>query len=483
MEATANLAGAGLIGQYLVNGEEQQQAHRSNISLSKSNPFVLRSPTLEEIALIGQINVGIGSQASITTFLSVDSPSSLESENDDNNNDKKTQHVAAAINNNSNNSNTNTSTSATNNTNATSQSNKKRKAEEVFDEYENVLKNSISKDAESLTHFNNLKAEYEKMRTILRSLRRKLSSYTSPSKRNSTISQRQTLGTGRYEIERKEKQEKIKVLEENLDTYFGKIVDVEKRLEIFQNKNKNRIKQHRIFVQQTTRKMELEEVLKSIQVKLNDTQEKVKDAEAILISYETPLPRHNKDNEFDTSKNHKMNVSTKNIEDMSKEDCLKEIEHLKNICNVHKEALLNDENRKKIFLAKDSECIKSVKAMENAENEIVTIDQNVKLACDTYDSLRSQANNIIYDEANKNKMIVAMRILHQNGGAMMMNDFKEEIRTRIEIEHNGNVDKNAETSNSNQQAVNAVQLVYTLLANRLVQFDRSNGTEVFSLLL
>ena len=83
MEATANLAGAGLIGQYLVNGEEQQQTHRSSISLSKSNPFILRSPTIEEIALIGQINVGIGSQASKTTFLSVDSPSILESENDE----------------------------------------------------------------------------------------------------------------------------------------------------------------------------------------------------------------------------------------------------------------------------------------------------------------------------------------------------------------------------------------------------------------
>ena len=44
-------------------------------------------------------------------------------------------------------------------------------------------------------------------------------------------------------------------------------------------------------------KKELEEVLKSKQGKLNDTQEKGKDAEAILISYETPLPRHNKDNE------------------------------------------------------------------------------------------------------------------------------------------------------------------------------------------
>ena len=275
------------------------------------------------------------------------------------------------------------------------------------------------------------------------------------------------------------------MLEENLDTYLGKIVDIEKRLEIFQNKNKNRIKQHKIFVQRTTRKMELEEVLKSIQVRLNDMQEKVRDAEAILISYEEPLPlhRHSKDNEYGASKNNKMNVSTKNIEDMCKEDCLKEIEHLKNICNVHKETLLNDENRKKIFLAKNSECIKLIKAMEDAENEIVIIDQNVKLVCDKYDSLRSQANNIIHDEANKNQMIVALRILHQNGGAMMMNDFKEEIRTRIEIEHSGDVDKNAETNNNNQQAVSAVQLVYTLLANRLVQFDRSNGTEVFSLLI
>merc|ERR1711991_919004 len=300
-----------------------------------------------------------------------------------------------------------------------------------------------------------------------------------------TIAQRENLGTGHYEIERKDKQEEIKNLEEKLDTYLGGIVEVEKRLDIFQNKNKNRIKQHEVFTQRTTRKIELEEVLESIQSDLTEIQEKVKDAEAILISFESPMPLdiHNKDNQYGISKNDKMHLSNKNIEDMSYEECMKEVEQLKANCNSHKETLLNDENRKKIFLAKDSECIESVKAMEAAENEIVTIEQNIKLACDKYDSLRSQASDIIFDKSNYNQMIVAMRILHQNGGVMTMHDFKDEIRTRVQIKHNDNVVKKAEGNHSSQQTVNAVQLVYTLLANRLVQFDRSDGTEVFSLLM
>ena len=61
----------------------------------------------------------------------------------------------------------------------------------------------------------------------------------------------------------------------------------------------------------------------------------------------------------------------------------------------------------------------------------------------------------------------------------MMDDFKEQLRTRIGVKQG----EEKEEEEGEEKQVNSVQLVYTLLANRLVQFDRSNGTEVFSLLI
>ena len=101
-----------------------------------------------------------------------------------------------------------------------------------------------------------------------------------------------------------------------------------------------------------------------------------------------------------------------------------------------------------------------------------------KLACDTYDELRLQALNVIFDEKNTNQIVLALRILHQNGGAMMMDDFKQQIQSRINC-----ADGSSKDTKDSSAPVDPVQLVYTLLANRLVQFDRSNGTEVFSFLL
>jgi len=243
--------------------------------------------------------------------------------------------------------------------------------------------------------------------------------------------------------------------------------------------------------------MELDEILENIQSDLNNIQEKVKDAEAVLISYETPLPQsgnnnnnnnnssssnnNDNNNNDNNTNNNNNNISARNVDEMSKLECLKEIEQLKSICNVHKNTLLNDENKKNIFLANDAECIQSVKKMEDAENAIVNIDKNVKLVCDKYDTLRSQAKDIIFDKKNTNQMILAMRILHQNGGAMMMDDFKEQLRTRIGVKKGE--EKEEGEGEGEEKQINPVQLVYTLLANRLVQFDRSNGTEVFSLLI
>ena len=45
--------------------------------------------------------------------------------------------------------------------------------------------------------------------------------------------------------------------------------------------------------------------------------------------------------------------------------------------------------------------------------------------------MRSQALNVIFDENNTNQIVLALRILHQNGGAMMMDDFKQQIQSRI----------------------------------------------------
>ena len=101
--------------------------------------------------------------------------------------------------------------------------------------------------------------------------------------------------------------------------------------------------------------------------------------------------------------------------------------------------------------------------MEDAENAIVNIDKNVKLVCDKYDTLRSQAKDIIFDKKNTNQMILAMRILHQNGGAMMMDDFKEQLRTRIGVKQG----EEKEEEEGEEKQINSVQLVYTLLANRL----------------
>ena len=70
------------------------------------------------------------------------------------------------------------------------------------------------------------------------------------------------------------------MLEDNLSMYEEKIEEAEKSLISFQSKNKNRIKRHELFIERTTRKMELDEILENIQSDLNDIQEKVKDAEA-----------------------------------------------------------------------------------------------------------------------------------------------------------------------------------------------------------
>ena len=64
---------------------------------------------------------------------------------------------------------------------------------------------------------------------------------------------------------------------------------------------------------------------------------------------------------------------------------------------------------------------------------------------------------------------------------MMMDDFKEQLRTRIGVKQGE--EKEEGEGEGEEKQINSVQLVYTLLANRLVQFDRSNGTEVFSLLI
>ena len=61
---------------------------------------------------------------------------------------------------------------------------------------------------------------------------------------------------------------------------------------------------------------------------------------------------------------------------------------------------------------------------------------------------------------------------------MMMDDFKQQIQSRINC-----ADGSSNDTKDSSALVDPVQLVYTLLANRLVQFDRSNGTEVFSFLL
>ena len=153
---------------------------------------------------------------------------------------------------------------------------------------------------------------------------------------------------------------------------------------------------------------------------------------------------NNNDNNTNTNNN---NISARNVDEMSKLECLKEIEQLKSICNVHKNILLNDENKKNIFLANDAECIQSVKKMEDAENAIVNIDKNVKLVCDKYDTLRSQ--KILYLMKNTNQMILAMRI-HQNGGAMMMDDFKEQLRTRIGVKQEKKEEEEGKKSKSIQ---------------------------------
>ena len=56
--------------------------------------------------------------------------------------------------------------------------------------------------------------------------------------------------------------------------YEEKIEEAEKSLISFQSKNKNRIKRHELFIERTTRKMELDEILENIQSDLNDIQEK-----------------------------------------------------------------------------------------------------------------------------------------------------------------------------------------------------------------
>ena len=157
VDASANKAGACLIGQYLVDksNEGEQSLHKTGRQLGCN----LRVPTIEEVALIGHVNISNISSASETAFVSVnvDLPVKKEEKIDSDGNE-----VAKV--------------------------NKKRKAEKIFEEYEHLVATLVSKDPESEAHLNSTRSKYEKTKTALRSLRRKLSTYTSPSKRGATIS-------------------------------------------------------------------------------------------------------------------------------------------------------------------------------------------------------------------------------------------------------------------------------------------------------
>ena len=439
VDASANKAGACLIGQYLVDksNEGEQSLHKTG----RKSGCNLRVPTIEEVALIGHVNISNGSSANETAFVSVnvDLPVKKEEKLDSDGNE-----VAKV--------------------------NKKRKAEKIFEEYEHLVASLVSKDPESEAHLNSTRSKYEKTKTALRSLRRKLSTYTSPSKRGATISDRESLGVGHYEIERKDMQEKIKELEDTVENFEKKIRRVEPRVEALLEKHKLRLKRHRLYIEKTSRKLELDETLEQVQQRLDDISEKLKDAQAVTVSFE--MPQEFQDQNFGDG------VSAKNVQEMSKVECLKEIERVRSICKSHKRELLRDGDQKKKILANDPECKDLLQKMEDVESEIANIGKNLKLACDKYDELRSQALNVIFDENNTNQIVLALRILHQNGGAMMMDDFKQQIQSRINC-----ADGSSKDTKDSSAPVDPVQLVYTLLANRLVQFDRSNGTEVFSFLL
>lgn len=439
VDASANKAGACLIGKYLVdkNNEGDHSLHKGG----RKSGCNLRVPTIEEVALIGHVNIGNASSTSETAFVSVDLDPPVKNEE-----------------------------KAGSRGNEVARDNKKRKAEKIFEEYEHLVANLVSKDPQSEAHLSDTRSKYEKTRTALRSLRRKLSAYTSPSKRGATISDRESLGVGHYEIERKEMQEKIKELEDTVESFEKKIRKVQPRVESLLEKHKIRLKRHRLYIEKTSRKLELDETLEQVQQRLDEMSEKVKDAQAVLVSFE--MPQGFQDQNIEDG------LSAKNVHEMSKAECLKEIERVRSICKSHKQELLRDGNQKKKFLANDPECKLLLQRMEDAEGEIANIGKNIKLACDKYDELRSQALNIIFDENNTNQIVLALRILHQNGGAMMMDDFKQHIQSRINCADNSSNDNKDSTA-----LVDPVQLVYTLLANRLVQFDRSNGTEVFSFLL
>ena len=69
VDTSANKAGACLIGQYLVDKSNagEQSLHKTG----RKSGCNLRAPTIEEVALIGHVNISNGTSASETAFVSV----------------------------------------------------------------------------------------------------------------------------------------------------------------------------------------------------------------------------------------------------------------------------------------------------------------------------------------------------------------------------------------------------------------------------
>ena len=114
---------------------------------------------------------------------------------------------------------------------------------------------------------------------------------------------------------------------------------MEPRVEALLEKHKLRLKRHRLYIEKTSRKLELDETLEQVQQRLDDISEKLKDAQAVTVSLKCP-------------KNFKIKILEteylqKNVQEMSKVECLKEIERVRSICKSHKRELLRDGDRRR----------------------------------------------------------------------------------------------------------------------------------------